>query len=177
MNSPNQPAIPQDSSLNQILKAISNIYPEYDTEIIRTNLVILDFAKTVMSAVEAHFARYDLSQARFAILMLLSTDTEQLWTPAKLADALGITKATITGLLDVLEKGDFIERKPNPNDRRSSQVVMTKNGRTRLRNLLPEHLDQLLPLVSVLKEEERQTLSDFLFRLKPIFEDSIRDDK
>lgn len=177
MNSPIHPAIPQGSSLNQILKAISEIYPEYDTEIIRTNLLILDFAKTVMSAVEAHFARYGLSQARFAILMLLYTNTEQPWTPAKLADALGITKATITGLLDVLEKGDFIERKPNPKDRRSSQVVMTENGQARLRNLLPEHLDQLLPLVSVLTEEERQTLSDFLIRLKPIFEGSMGDDK
>jgi len=177
MNSPIQPTIPQGSSLDQILKAISQIYPEYDTEIIRTNLVILDFAKTVMSAVEAHFARYNLSQARFAILMLLSTDTGQAWTPAKLADALGITKATITGLLDVLEKGNFIERKPNPKDRRSSQVVMTESGQARLRSLLPEHLHQLLPLASILTDEERQTLSDFLLRLKPIFEDSIRGDK
>ena len=177
MNAPIQSAIPQGSSLDQILRAISKIYPEYDTEIIRTSLLILDFAKTVMSAVEAHFARYDLSQARFAILMLLSTGTEQLWTPAKLADALGITKATITGLLDVLEKGDFIERKPHATDRRSSQVVMTENGQARLRNLLPEHLDQLLPLVSVLTEEERQTLSDFLIRLKPIFEVSVGNDK
>ena len=173
MDSSIQPAIPQGSFLNQILKAISEIYPEYDTENIRTSLVILDFAKAVMSTTEAHFARYDLSQARFAILMLLSTNTEQVWTPAKLADALGITKATVTGLLDVLEKDNFIERKPNPNDRRSLHVVMTENGQTRLRRLLPEHLQQLLPLVSVLTVEERQTLSDLLSRLKPIFEGSI----
>jgi DNA-binding MarR family transcriptional regulator len=172
-----QPAIPQGSALNKIFKAISGIYPEYDTEIIRTSLTILDFAKTVVSAVEAHFARHNLSQARFAILMLLSTNTEQSWTPAKLAEALGITKATVTGLLDVLERDDFIERKPNPNDRRSSHVVMTENGQTRLRNILPDHLHQLLPLVSVLTEQECQTLSDFLCRLKPIYADSMGDDK
>jgi len=177
MNSPTQPAIPQGSSLNQILKAISTSYPKYDTEIIRTNLIILDFAKTVTSAIEAHFARYNLSQARFAILMLLSTDPEQLWTPAKLADALGSTKATITGLLDVLENDDFIERNANPNDRRSWQVVMTKSGQARLRKLLPDHLQQLLPLVSALTEQERRTLSDLLLQLKPIFEESIGHDK
>jgi DNA-binding MarR family transcriptional regulator len=177
MNVPSQPAIPQGSSLSQILQAISKSHPEYDTEIIRTSLIILDFAKTVMSAIEAHFARYNLSQARFAILMLLSTDAEEFWTPAKLADALGITKATVTGLLDVLEKDSFIDRKPNPKDRRSSYVVMTENGQAQLRSLLPNHLQQLLPLVSVLTDEERQTLSDLLLRLKPVFEDSIGDDK
>lgn len=177
MNSLIPPMIPQGSSLNQILKAISEIYPEYDTEIIRTNLIILDFAKTVTSAIEAHFARYNLSQARFAILMLLSTYAEQQWTPAKLANALGSTKATITGLLDVLERDGFIERKSNPNDRRSSQVVMTKKGQSRLHKLLPDHLQQLLPLVSVLTDEERKMLSDFLLRLKPIFEASLGDDK
>ena len=172
-----QTTIPQGSSLEQILKAISEIYPEYETEVIRTGLMILDFAKTVVSAAEVHFARYDLSQARFAILMLLYTNTEQSWTPAKLADAVGITRATITGLLDVLEKDDLIKRKSNPNDRRSSQVVMTENGQTRLRNILPDHLHRVLPLVSVLTEQERYILSDLLSRLYPIFEAARRNEK
>ena len=43
---------------------------------------------------------------------------------------LQITSATMTGILDRLEKMDLIERKPHPDDRRAILVCLTSQGRT-----------------------------------------------
>ena len=42
---------------------------------------------------------------------------------------LQITSATMTGILDRLEKLELIERKPHPNDRRAILVCLTDQGR------------------------------------------------
>lgn len=40
-----------------------------------------------------------------------------------------LDSATLTGILDRLEAGGFVERRPNPNDRRSIRVFLTDKGR------------------------------------------------
>lgn len=50
-------------------------------------------------------------------------------TPREIAELLGLTSGSITGLVDRLEKSGFITRAPHPTDRRSLLVVMTPAGR------------------------------------------------
>lgn len=45
-----------------------------------------------------------------------------------LAEACRCTRATITGLVDTLESKDLIERRPNPDDRRSILATLTEKG-------------------------------------------------
>ncbi len=45
-----------------------------------------------------------------------------------LGQKLGITSATMTGILDRLEKMVLIERRPHPDDRRAILVCLTKRG-------------------------------------------------
>jgi MarR family transcriptional regulator, organic hydroperoxide resistance regulator len=47
----------------------------------------------------------------------------------KLGRKAELDSATLTGILDRLEAGGFIERRPNPTDRRSIWVFLTKKGR------------------------------------------------
>ena len=46
-------------------------------------------------------------------------------TPGYLADALGLTTGSITAMLDRLEKLGYVERRPDPGDRRRIQVQPT----------------------------------------------------
>lgn len=48
--------------------------------------------------------------------------------PSVLRQKLQITSATMTGILDRLEKLDLIERQPHPNDRRAILVCLTEQG-------------------------------------------------
>ncbi len=49
-------------------------------------------------------------------------------SPSALGERLIVTRATVTGLVDSLEKRGFVERSPHPEDRRSQIVQITPAG-------------------------------------------------
>jgi len=49
-------------------------------------------------------------------------------TPSELGERLIVTRATVTGVLDSLERSRFVRRSPNPADRRSLVVEITPAG-------------------------------------------------
>jgi len=51
-------------------------------------------------------------------------------TQQALASALNVTPRNVTGLVDALEAGGFVERRQHPNDRRATLVTLTKLGST-----------------------------------------------
>lgn len=61
---------------------------------------------------------------------VLTTLWERDELPLKeLANACNCTRATITGLVDGLERKGLVSRKPNPSDRRSLLAALTDEGR------------------------------------------------
>lgn len=68
-----------------------------------------------------------LTPAQYSVLHLLWQQDER---PFKdFADALLCTPATITGIIDTLERKGLVKRKPNPADRRSLLATLTDAGR------------------------------------------------
>jgi DNA-binding MarR family transcriptional regulator len=49
-------------------------------------------------------------------------------SPSELGERLIVTRATVTGLLDSLERRGFVRRSPNPADRRSLIIEITPAG-------------------------------------------------
>jgi DNA-binding MarR family transcriptional regulator len=73
----------------------------------------------------------DLTPPQYYVLSLLS---EQDGRPFKdLAAALGCTPATVTGIVDTMEKKGLVARGPNPADRRSLLVTLTAKGKALLK--------------------------------------------
>lgn len=63
-------------------------------------------------------------------------------TPSQLGERLIVTRATVTGLLDSLERTGFVRRTANPADRRSLVVEITPVGLTaaqELRTIVHHH--------------------------------------
>ena len=56
-------------------------------------------------------------------------DNDRL-TSSELGRKIDLDSATLTGLLDRLEAGGLIERRQNPEDRRSIRIHLTEKGRT-----------------------------------------------
>src|SRR5512136_1004869 len=56
-------------------------------------------------------------------------------SPSELGDRLIVTRATVTGVVDSLERRGFVRRSPNPADRRSLLVEITPEGLEVLRDL------------------------------------------
>lgn len=57
--------------------------------------------------------------------------------PRDLAEQISLDSSSLTGLLDRLEAGQLVQRRPDPRDRRSLRVHLTDQGRQRLADLEP----------------------------------------
>ncbi|WP_429174314.1 MarR family winged helix-turn-helix transcriptional regulator [Ensifer sp. LBL] len=112
----------------------------------------------------ARLAPHRLSEGKFVILFLLNDQPEGL-SPHELADRAGVTRATITGLLDGLERDGFVERRSGLNDRRKIVVVLTETGRKTAGNLLGEHSAWIASLFAGFSADEHQTFHRLLQRI------------
>ena len=142
-------------------------YPGTDPASLEPALLFLKTANELKSALEAHFARFDLSPGRFSILLALLQDPLTPLSPSELARRGSVTRATMTGLLDVLEKKALVIRLQSPGDRRASLVQLTDKGKELAEKLLPDHLRRMGELMQNFSEEDRKVfIQIFLNQMK-----------
>src|SRR6201989_3726624 len=72
-------------------------------------------------------AAHDVSMWGYVVLNAL--DRSPVRTQAALAEAIGADKTRIIGTLDELQQGGYIERRPDPDDRRVRLLRITQAGR------------------------------------------------
>ena len=84
---------------------------------------------------------------------------------SRLADGAGVTRATVTGLLDGLERDGFLSRQPGQEDRRKTRVKLTAKGRTAAARLFKEHTDWIGSLFAELDDPDRARLRELLARI------------
>lgn len=136
-------------------------FPELDPSACEAFLHLLRAGDEGFRVVDAHFHGHGLSQGRFTVLMLLADKAggpSHTLTPAQLADLAGVTRATMTGLVDTLERDGMVTRKPDSEDRRMLFVELTPRGQAFLGQIMPEHFRRISVLMAALTESERRLL-------------------
>jgi DNA-binding MarR family transcriptional regulator len=137
-------------------------YPELDPSACQAFLHLLRGGAEAFQLSGSVFAEHGLSQGGFMVLMFLADVSQcrvgKQATPAELADLAGVTRATMTGLVDTLERDGYVKRVPDPADRRKALVHLTPNGREILGAILPGHFQRIAELMKPLTESERGTL-------------------
>ena len=83
---------------------------------------------------------------------------------AEVAEHLGVDRTVMTYLLDDLERAGLIERRPDPADRRSRQIVLTAKGRRRLDRLSARIAEVERSLLADLTDAEAEQLRALLGR-------------
>lgn len=73
-----------------------------------------------------------------------------------------VTSGTLTHRLDQLERLGWLERCPNPTDRRSVLVALTPEGRTLIDRAVEIHLENERRLLAPLSPEQREVLDGLL---------------
>jgi DNA-binding MarR family transcriptional regulator len=82
-------------------------------------------------------------------------------TPSELSRHTGLSSGATTAMLDRLEKSNLIERRPNPNDRRGTQIVINKKTAEKIAPLFLSARTAQNELIESYSEKELQLLSDF----------------
>ena len=126
----------------------------------------LRVANDLMAVVEANFARLGTSAGRFSVLMLLHRTEGESLAPSELAQQAGVTRATITGLVDGLEREGLVQRQSHPDDRRRIKVALTGRGSAFLDDRLPQHARKITSLMRHLSEVEQMQLLGLLEKIE-----------
>ena len=114
---------------------------------------------------------FRLTPASGLVLNMLADAASPL-PPNEIADRLIISRATVTGLLDSLERRAYIRRRPHPSDRRMILAEITDAGRQTASAFRPIVHQQEKEWFGVLDEMERQQLLVVLHRVQ----ERLRDD-
>ncbi len=124
---------------------------------------VLALASAIDGDCAARLGVYGLSEGKFVLLFLLEQAEGEL-SPHELAERAGVTRATVTGLLDGLERGGLVRRCAHDRDRRKLIVQLTLDGRQLAKALILEHSRWIGTLFSDFTFEERALLSRLLGR-------------
>lgn len=151
-------------SLIQSKRQIERYNLDVDAQAILVASRLMAAGAKLGHAAEIHFSRFGLSTGRYRLLADLE-DNEGEELPSQLAEHLGVTRATVTGLIDTLERDGLVSRRPSSRDGRQKSVVLTEKGRKKLREMAPEHFARLEAMVGSLSIEERSVFLDLLGRV------------
>lgn len=114
---------------------------------------------------------FDLSPSSALVLSILADATSQL-SPSEIAEKLILSRASVTSLLDSLEKYGYVRRTAHPDDRRMLLIELTDDGRRvahEFRQVV--HLNQK-EWMGVLSEDEKEQLIGMLQRLQMVLADT-----
>ncbi|MGD8190917.1 MarR family winged helix-turn-helix transcriptional regulator [Brevibacillus ginsengisoli] len=132
-----------------------------------TLLIFMKTFRDIYTEMEARLSQFGITQGRFILLKIMYQSGEAHLTPSELAERAGVTRGTVSGLIDGLERDGLIERKrPLGNDRRIVTVQLTQTGWKLMDQLLPYYVKGIDLLMSSLTEEDHAVLSSLMDKLQ-----------
>ncbi|HLL90832.1 MAG TPA: MarR family transcriptional regulator [Tepidisphaeraceae bacterium] len=137
-------------------------YPDVDPAAVEATYVLFRVSTDGLAAFEAFLGRHGCSIGRFTPLAVLNRDPDVGLAPSVLAERCGVTRATMTGLLDGLERDKLVRRLTNRGDRRMVTVVLTAKGREFMDGLLPDYYRRVAALMGKMTHDEKRLLVDLV---------------
>lgn len=149
----------------KILEKFVARYPDAEVEAVLPFLNILRAGSDLSDALDALLARHGLLQGRWWVLILLMREDSLTSTPSDLAEKAGVSRATMTGLIDGLEREGLVQRLDDASDRRKYSIRLTPSGQQKLDDVMPDYYRKVRTLMQVLDVTQREQLVSHLKQL------------
>lgn len=149
-----------------VLDQFAERYPDADVTAVSSFLQLLRAATDLSIALDICLSKHGLLQGRWWVLILLMRETTKTSTPSSLADKAGVSRATMTGLLDGLAQNGLVERVFAQDDRRSVLIHLTDAGQAKLDAVMPDYYRRVRLCMQTLDEEKRTQLRQILGLIK-----------
>ena len=150
---------------HQLFLDLARQVPEVDNTAVETYLLFSRVAGDIFANQQAFFGRYELSEGKLVVLLLLRQAPHYRLTPSALAEAAGVTRGTITGLLAGLERSGLVKRADHPEDGRMFTIELTQQALDLFEQMLPKRFEHIGEFMSSLTEEEQHQLRALLEKM------------
>jgi DNA-binding MarR family transcriptional regulator len=104
------------------------------------------------------FSRFGLTDVQFNILMILKEHGASGLSQRELSEHLIVTKSNVVGLIDRLERGDYVKRVSHPSDRRFNQIVLTPKGQKIEAKIEKTYFKEVDKMMNVLTLSEKRAV-------------------
>jgi DNA-binding MarR family transcriptional regulator len=145
----------------QIAPDFADRYPDASARATECAMNLVFTADLLVKRIASLLQPFGLSPASGLVLSLVA-DAESPLPPNKIAERLIISRATVTGLIDTLERRGYVQRQLHQTDRRMLLVEATAAGRQVANTFRPIVHQQQKVWLECLSEEAQQGLIDLL---------------
>ena len=150
---------------DDILARTAERFPTHDPSAMKAFLWTMRTGSDLLMFMENLLKRWGISQGRYVTLIVLYREDEPRLAPSVLAEKAGVNRATMTGLIDGLERDGFVRRSAHGRDRRRVDIVLTDKGRAFIEQLMPEYFALVGELMADITETERESLARIMKKL------------
>jgi DNA-binding MarR family transcriptional regulator len=130
-------------------------------------------SQSLRNYAENHLKPYALTVEQVHVLKNISTGTGIV--QAQLSEIVGKNPANITRILDRLEKKLCIERRKNPEDRRSILIFLTRSGEELLQEIGSLFAELEQTITAGIDLEQQQVLKNILGRINLNIESAVKE--
>lgn len=150
----------------EVFKELAGEIPEFKPHHIRAIQAIFNLSRDLEKASDLYFKQnHGFSRTRFLTLINLLHCPQYRQNPNVLAQRLNVTRGNMTGLIDSLIEKGFVTKKNDPLDRRQVWIVLTPQGKTYLKSLMPSYSRRIARLMSVLTNSEIKVFTEIANKL------------
>jgi DNA-binding MarR family transcriptional regulator len=140
-------------------------WPDKDKKIIHEGLFLLDIHREIEMVADIVGSKLGLHVRQIEILEILYNHPDMQLTPAQLADEVHLTRSTMTGNLDSLQKKGFVKRESHPDDRRMLLITLTQKGIDFCKEAMPQRYTDILMVMKGMSDDERKSLREIYEKL------------
>lgn len=136
-----------------------------ETDAMRAATSVMRAQQIVLARVDEALRPWELTFARYELLVLLHFSKTGALPLGKVGDRLMLHQASVTNLVDRLEDQGYVRRVPHPTDRRTTLAELTPTGRAIVADATDAVVEARLG-VDELTDRDRKDLHRILRKLR-----------
>lgn len=131
---------------------------------IRLSFLIHDVSRMRRSAYDHYMKPLGITRAQWWVLAHLSRHDGMMQT--QLADVLEVGKASLGDVIESLEAGGWVSRRPDPTDKRAKRVYLSKSSQGLIKRMTQLEVEFNDKVLADLPPDEQATLFKLLIKVK-----------